>query len=72
MRLEKFEEYRLLRAEFPKKKGRQTNEFYRRLILLKRKYLTNNDETQCEEEEKVPIYQGKSGNDEVGINVKDA
>ena len=37
-RLEPYEEFRELRERFPKKKGRQPNEFYRIAGLIKRKY----------------------------------
>lgn len=50
--LAKYEEYQLLRAEYPRRKGKQPKEFYVRLTKLKRKYLTKREE-EVKEEEKV-------------------
>jgi hypothetical protein len=53
--LEEHEEFRVLRAEYPKRKGRQPNEFFKRLTLLKKKYLlkrTISSKQIPEEEEK--------------------
>ena len=44
MKLSKYEEFRLLREQHPRRKGRNRNEFYEQVAELKKKYLSQPEE----------------------------
>ena len=44
MKLSKYEEFRLLREQHPRRKGRNRNEFYEQVAQLKKKYLSQPEE----------------------------